>query len=130
MKLDLEKPILDTKGNEVIDEIKDEKGKVKESIKRTVREDLLKLLGIQYDTSIVNDPKHYTWIYYLSVQLNKKDKEIEIEGEQLEFLKKLVAHNKVIFYQKDERTGGIVQRESTLFTPFEAGQLLSILGEK
>lgn len=126
IKLNLEQLILDNKGTEIEDEIKDSKGKVK-IVKRTLRENLLKLLGVQYDSKVLKDPKQYTWIYHLSNQFNKEDEVVEISDEKQEFLLTLARHNKAIIYQNTPQ--GTMKVEVEIFMPYEVGQMLVMLGE-
>jgi len=127
-KINLDQPILDIKGEEIIDEQKDDKGKVKK-VKRTLRENLLKALGVQYDATVLTEPKQYTWIYNLSNLFNGKEKIVEVSDDKLEFLRKLIKTNKAILYRQTP-VSGVQKVEIELFFPYEVGEMLVMLGEK
>jgi len=127
MKINLKEKALDIEGKDVIDLYRDDKGtEIKRA--RTMKDNLLRLLSSQFDGNIMSGPRDYTNIYTLSQKINKNDGEIEISNEKIDFLKKLIKHNKTIYFVKAAH--GLVRQDRNLFTPFEAGQLLHFLGEK
>lgn len=127
LKIKLDTVLTDIKGQEVVDKVKDSKGKETE-VKRTLKSDLLRLLGQQFPSNIIDDPKKYTWIYALSSKFNDKENEVEITDEQGDFLRDLVRKNKTSYMVRTQ--AGISEKEAPIFMPFEVGQLLHLLGEK
>jgi len=95
-------------------------------IKRGLKETLLRALAQQYDRSVVKEPREFTWIFAISELLNNaKEDIVEIEEDRYEFLKKIVGNNKYLYFENTPQ--GIQYREGFLYTPFEAGQILTLL---
>ncbi len=128
-KILLDQPILDIKGKPLPDrQIPDAEGTL-HKYKRSLREEVLDLLGAQLPQDVITSNKDNTWVWNLANQFNGKEKEIEVSDEKLEFLKKIVVRNAWIIQSRDE-TGQIVTKEVKKFTPFEVGQILQMLGDK
>jgi hypothetical protein len=105
-------------------------GSIKRS-KRTLRENLLRLLGSTLPERLFISPKEYTWVYNLCNDLNTKEKTTEISDDKFEFLKKILSENTFIIQTRDMSTGQIKKEEIKLYSPFEVGQMLTLLdGDK
>jgi len=128
MKLDLSQIVLDTNKREVLDPEIGKDGKpTGKNIKRTLRQNLIRVLSAQFDRNLLKEPKEYTWIYSLATLIrDAKEDIIEIDDEKLAFIKKLIGNNKMIFMQSGPQ--GLIEKEGFIFTPFEAGQTLDMLG--
>ena len=98
--------------------------RLKETKKRnmTIRDSLLTILGQRFD---IKDRKEIFWTTELGIVIsNDKNKEMEISGEKLIFLKRILEDNKIT-----ERTA-MGEMKVELFFPNELGQILVALEEK
>lgn len=103
--------------------------KWQEEIKKTdrkqvkIRDYLLNLLGARLDTQ---SPRERFWIAEMGIAISdSKTKELEIDDEKFDFLKKIVERNKI---RKTNVAGQLEEIE--LFFPYESGQLLMALGKE
>ena len=95
--------------------------KLKETTKRdmTIRDSFLTILGQRFD---IKDRKEIFWTTELGIVIsNDKNKEAEISGGKLDFLKRIVENNKI----KQQSPMG--EKEVELFFPNELGQILIAL---
>lgn len=126
MKINLTQKILNIKGEEITKEEVDPKTKKKEKKALVLRDYFLTILGTKFP---VKDNKETFWTTDLGILFaNSENKEVEVSDEKIEFLKRIIGDNKIMVPQP---MGG--EKETTIFFPYELGQLLKILngeGEK
>lgn len=123
MKINLTQKILNIKGEEISKDEVNPKTKKMEKKVLTVRDYFLVILGTKFP---IKDNKETFWTSDLGILFaGSENKEVEVSDEKLEFLKRIIGDNKITVPQP---MGG--EKETTIFFPYELGQLLKILDGK
>ena len=95
--------------------------KLKETKKRdmTIRDSLLTILGQRFE---IKNRKEIFWTTELGIMISDdKNKEAEISGEKMEFLKRIIEENKAT------QQTPMGEKKVELFFPYESGQILMAL---
>ncbi len=113
-----------TSSQEVLEKFKEWQTRLKVTNRRGVKikDYLLTVLGSKVE---VQNPRENIWVRMLSVEIGQAKKEIELDEDEFQFLKRIVEKNKTKRFGIDGKI-----EEIEVFFPYELGQLLIALEDK